>query len=70
MWPELGVLAVVLLAMATKPTGAGSWGFWLVAAALLGAGAGLMLRDFGAAKTRARLGTANDGSDDMREAAT
>lgn len=38
LWPELGVLLVVLLAMTTKPVDGGTLGFWAVAAlALLGA---------------------------------
>lgn len=35
MWPELGLLLVVLLAMTTKPTGEGFWA--LVAVILAGA---------------------------------
>lgn len=42
MWPELAILATVVLAMATKPTGSGSVSFWAVAAALI-AGAGALM---------------------------
>ncbi|MDX1510492.1 MAG: hypothetical protein R3249_04045 [Nitriliruptorales bacterium] len=44
MWPELAILGVVLLAMATKPTGSGSLGFWLLAALTLGGGAAMTAR--------------------------
>lgn len=50
MWPELAILTVVLLAMTTKPRGAGSVGFWATATAILAASAVLASRDFVAAR--------------------
>jgi uncharacterized membrane protein len=41
MWLELAILGVVVLAMTTKPAGAGSVGFWAVSAAMLTAAMGL-----------------------------
>jgi hypothetical protein len=49
MWLELAVLLIVLLAMATKPTGAGPAGFWIAAGSLVAASVVLATRDFRAA---------------------
>ena len=44
LWPELGILLVVLLAMTTKPTGSGSAGFWALVVAILAVAGWLLAR--------------------------
>ena len=45
MWPELGILLIVVLAMVAKPTGAGSLGFWVGVVAIVAMAAGLSVID-------------------------
>ena len=56
MWPELAILATVLLAMATKPTGWGSVGFWISAATILGGAFAMMIFELVAGKRGAERG--------------
>lgn len=50
MWPELAILLAVVLAMATKPAGWGSVGFWVVVAAILAGAGAAMISDLRAAR--------------------
>ncbi len=56
MWPEVAILATVLLAMATKPAGWRPVGFWISAATILGAAFALMISDLATGKRGAERG--------------
>lgn len=54
MWPELGALLIVLLAMTTKPTGGGSLEFWALVVGILVGALLLVAKDLRSAQQPAR----------------